>query len=230
MDRKALTKEQYRATFDKFHAPEALLRKVETMQQGEKRQKKNTVLRRTGWAVAAVVALFALSNIAVFAATGEPWVAPLFSRNETTNQPHENIEAFFRANGDLFDSPNGTPKKDYYGGTYLDGSTQVILLTDLSRSDEFTQIGQNVRFEKCDYTYDELTRAIDEDFAKVCKRADSGDETADNIIAFTLDDKQNRVAVDVYHMTDEKVLWFKENISSAAYYVFCNADSFPELD
>ena len=229
MERK-FTQERYRSAMERVRAPQALVRKITEADARIKPVKRHTALRRTALAAAAVIVLFAVSNIVTFAATGQPWVARVFDWDAQPGQPMDNVADFFRENGKLFDSPDGTPRRDCYGGTYLDGGVQVILLTDMTRSDEFIKPGENVRFEKCTYTYYELDRAVKEDLAKVSRLKNQGDAIAQDVIGFSLDEKNNCVIAEIYHMDGEKVKWFKENISGAGYLRYENADSLPALD
>lgn len=224
-----LSQELYRSAFEKVHAPQTLLKQIEKMKQEDPPKKKHIALKRAVWAAAAVIAVLVLSNLAVFAATGEPWVGRIFDWDVEPAQPMDNVREFFIENASRLGAQSASAARhDYYGGTYLDGGVQVILLTDLSRSDEFSQPGENIRFEKCTYTYSELTYAIENDFAEIRRRSRQGDKIADDFVAMSLDDKNNRIGVDVYRMTDEKVQWFRENISDAAYYVFSNTDFLPQ--
>lgn len=223
-------KELYQSTFDKIHAPKELLRKVEGMSKESRRIKKKVILRRSAWAAAAVVILFVLSNAVVLAATGEPWVGIVFDWNKNPGQPLENVNDFFWENGKLFDADGASVQRQYYGGTYLDGNVQVILLTDMSRSDEFTKLGENVRYEKCEYSYDELSRAIQSINSRLAELRSKGEAFADDVVGMALDERNNRVDVDIYNMTDEKTEWFKKNISDAGYLVFVNADALPGED
>lgn len=223
-------KELYQSTFKKVHAPAELLRKVENMENNQKNSKKVIILRRTAVVAAAVVTLFVLSNMVALASAGETWVGRIFWHDENPNQPMENVQEFFIKNGDKFDGDPGNARRDYYGGTYLDGGEQVILLTDLSHADAFTEVGKFIRFEKCDYTYAELIGAIDRmnDLIPTLSRKSEG--YAEDMIGWGLNDKENCVFVDIYEMTDEKVKWFRENILDEEFLVFENADTFPGLD
>lgn len=228
--KRELTKELYQSTFDKIHAPKELLIKVEGMNKDDRRIKNKIILRRTAWAAAAAFILFVLSNAVVLAATGEPWIGIVFDWNNNPGQPMENVSEFFRENGKLFDEDVASAQRRYYGGTYLDGNVQVILLTDMSRSDEFTQLGKNVRYEKCEYSYDELSRAIKSINGRLAELRSEGNAFADDVIGMALDERNNRVDVDIYLMTDEKVEWFKKNICNARYLMFVNADALPGED
>ena len=218
-------RELYIKSFDKVCASDELLRKVETMSIENEKSKK-VILRRVLIAAAAVISLFVLSNVVTFAATGEAWVARFIWEAEP-NQPADNVQHFFDVNAGIFgEEYGGNAAENYYGGTYLDGGTQVILLTDLSKSEEFTDIPENVRFEKCDYTYAELGNEIKNINAELTRLRAQGEAYAADVASWGLNNMENRLWVDIYEMTDEKVEWFKENISDAPYLVFNNTDSF----
>ena len=230
-----LTAELYHRTIEKVHAPDELLRKVENMKRDEKKNKKGTVLRRAAVVAAAVIVLFIMSNLVALAATGSTWVGQVFTQDEQTfwydaqpNRPMENVREFFVENGSKFDGDPADARRDYYGGTYVDNGVQVILLTDLSHADAFTDVDENIRFERCDYTYAALIGAIrklDEIVPGMIRR---GEGYAPDIVEWELADQANRVSVGIYHMTDEKVQWFKENVLDEPFLVFCPVDSLPE--
>lgn len=65
--------EFYRSTFDKVHASDELLRKVQTMNNTETK-KKVYAIRKVLYIAAAIIIVFAASNAVVYAATGETWI------------------------------------------------------------------------------------------------------------------------------------------------------------
>lgn len=228
--KKELTKELYHRACDTIHAPDALLQKVQSIQNHETKPQKSIILRRTAIAAAAIIILLAVSNLVTLAATGNMWVSEILWHDEKPNQPMENVRAFFIENGDRFDGDPADARRNYYGGTYLDGSTQVILLTDLSHAEDFTGVGENIRFEKCDYTYAGLTEAIgylNQCLPGMIRR---GEGFAADITGWALDDKENRVFVTIYCMTDAKVQWFRQNVLDEPFLVFDFADSFAGED
>lgn len=224
----SFTPELYKRTLSKVHASDALLRKVEQMERKEPGKNRRTALRRLAIAAAAVIVLLVVSNLVTLAATGTPWVAKIFWYDENPRQPMENVRAFFIENGDKFSGDAANARRDYYGGTYVDAGTQVILLTDLSYADSFTGVDENIRFERCDYTYAALIGAIRELDEIVPGMIRRGEGYAPDIVEWELADQANRVSVGIYHMTDEKVQWFKENVLDEPFLVFCPVDSLPE--
>lgn len=219
----------YIESYDKIHAPDGLLKKVKNM-RGEKTNGRRAVaMRRVLIAAAVSIAVFVMSNAAVFAATGETWVEKLFWYDERPVQPMENVRNFFNGNAEVLGESGGSSAAhNYYGGTYLDGGTQVILLTDLSKISEFADVPQGVRFEKCDYTYDELTDEIKSINEKLDRFRAQNQGYAADVVAWGLHDMENRLFVDIYQLNDDKVQWFRDNVSDRPYLVFVNADSFPQ--
>lgn len=231
MKEKPALSERYIEAVSRIHASDALLRKVKTMNSDTKTSKKPIVLRRVLIAAAVVIALLVLSNVAVFAATGETWVEKLFWFDVKPAQPMENVQDFFNENAEgLGETSGGAAADQYYGGTYLDRETgeQVILLTDLSKSSEFTDVPENVRFEKCDYTFAELSAEIKSINGKLGSLRAQNEGYAADVAAWGLHDMENRLFIDIYQMNDEKVQWFRENVSDAPYLVFNSTDSFPQ--
>lgn len=225
-----LTAERYRSAFDSVHASGDLLERVKKMKAEKCSGGRKTVLRRVSIAAAAVIVLLVLSNLVALAATGGTWVERIFWYDEKPNQPMDNVRSFFTENGGRFGTDPSTARRDYYGGTYLDGGMQVILLTDLSRVDAFTGVGDNIRFEKCDYTYAQLTGAIgrlDEIIPAMIRRGEGG---AQDVVGWGLNDKENRVFVTILHISDEKIAWFRENVMDEEYLVFENAEAHDDLD
>lgn len=66
----------YRSTFDKVHASDELVGKVKNMTK-VKAKKKMCVIKKVLCIAAVVAVLFVVSNLAVYAATGESWVEML---------------------------------------------------------------------------------------------------------------------------------------------------------
>lgn len=231
MKERIVLSERYNEAVSKIHASDALVRKVEAMNNDKKVSKKTVVRRRALIAAAVAAALLVLSNVAVFAATGETWVEKLFWYDKKPAQPMENVHDFFNANASVLgETGGGTAANRFYGGTYLDRETgeQVILLTDLSKIGEFTDVPENVRFEKCNYTFAELSDEIKLINVKLGRLKDRNEGYAADVVAWGLHDMENRLFIDIYRMNDEKVQWFKENVSNKSYLVFNNAESFPQ--
>ena len=223
-----LSKELYQRTFDKLHAPEELFNKVDNLDYDMVKQNKKTVMRRAILAAAVVAALFILSNAVALAATGHPWIGKIFDWNAEPSRPRDNIADFFIENGSLFDS--SSPERDYYGGTYLENGTQVILLTDMSRNGDFIKPCENLRFEKCEYTLDEMTRGMSEINGKLAALRAQGERYAADIVGLSIDEKENRMRVGIYHKNAEKEEWFRKNISDVGYLVLEDVKELPGED
>lgn len=224
-------RKQYHQAISQVHASDVLLKKTEALSKEKKIRNKQTMTRRVLIVASVIAALLLLSNVAVFAATGETWVKKLFWHDQKPSQPMDNVRVFFGDNFDVFGETSREKAVDcYYGGTYLDGGTQVILLTDLSKSSEFTNIPRHVRFEKCDHSYTELTNEIDSisdhlDRLRTVKRGYAAD-----VVEWELCDKENRILVSIFQMNDDKIQWFKENVSDKPFLAFRDTDSFPQED
>ena len=115
---------------------------------------------------------------------------------------------------------------DIYGGAYIENGDFVILLTDLSFAEKYSNMN-SIRFEKCEYTYGELTGAIDKIAGRwnPLWRRDEG--YARDIAEISLADKENRLHVLILDLNDEKIAWFTENIYDAEFIVFDNTDTMP---
>lgn len=53
---------------------------------------------------------------------------------------------------------------------------------------------------------------------------------APDVAEWELRDKENRIYVYIYQMNDDKIHWFKENVSDKPFVVFHDTDSFPQDD
>ncbi len=146
----------------------------------------------------------------------------------TKLEPYEAVDQFFKANADKFPmNPTNhkgwtwaNVKDEYYGGTYIDGAEQVILLTDTSQMDDYAKIGMDIRYEKCEYSYEELNGSIKEINSHIGAMSNKDVGYSSDIKGVSLDEQRNRVIVDVYQLTDEKTGWFKEQFGNKEYYVF----------
>ena len=220
-----LTKELYKAAFDDVRAPAELMTKIDDFNRDDKPKAKRLILRRVLIAAALVIGLFAASNLVVYAATGETWVEKLVRIEYDPQKPMENVREYFIVNDDKLKETYEYPRRDIYGGTYLDGGTQVILLTDLSNIGEYADFGDNVRFEQCRYTYAELNgtmNKLNEILPLMIRRHDVA---AKDVVSWGIDEKDNCIIVSIYNMDDDKVKWFRENVCDKEYLVFVNTDS-----
>lgn len=231
MKGKDTLREKYNKAISQVRASDALLKKTEALSKEKKADEKMIKTRRVLIVAAVIAALFLLSNVAVLAATGETWVKKLFWHDQKSSQPMENVQDFFGDNFDAFGETSGRKAADrYYGGTYLDGGTQVILLTDLSKSSEFTDVPRNVRFEKCEYSHAELSNEIKSISDQLDRLKAKNIGYAADVAEWELRDKENRIYVYIYQMNDDKIQWFKENVSDKPFLVFHDTDSFPQDD
>lgn len=91
----------YRSTFDKVHASDELVGKVKNMTKVEAK-KKMYVIKKVLCIAAVVAALFAVSNFAVYAATGESWVEMLVVRVIVNGEDMDvNVKKITEENGDV---------------------------------------------------------------------------------------------------------------------------------
>lgn len=228
--KRKLTQELYRSAFDEVHAPAGLLSRVLNPDPEVKESGRRIVFKRTLVTAAVIVVLAVLSSMIALAATGE-----LRSRRKMIaydpQEPMENVRAFFIENDAKLRESSDYPRRDYYGGTYLDGGTQVILLTDLNLLDGCVDFGDLVRFEKCEYSYAVLTDAvktIGELLPPMIRRREGA---AWDIVSWSISEKDNCVIVSIFDMDDDKIRWFRNNVCDREYLVFTNADGRPmDLD
>ncbi len=140
----------------------------------------------------------------------------------------EIVRAFFARNSNKFPESDDA-YRTYYGGIYLDEDNRyIILLTDTSRMDEYEPVADNVGYQPCSYSYAELTDAMDRDTEKLRTLSADGDTTAADFHGMALNDKDNTVTVLCTDLNDEKIAWYKENISEEAFLRFQSAD--PPVD
>lgn len=152
--------------------------------------------------------------------------------------PSEMVDRFFKANAEKFPmNPTNhegwiwtNVKEEYYGGTYLDGAEQVILLTDISQENDYIPIGRDIRFQKCEYSLEYLEREIDSINRDLAKIRTNGDGLSDSIVELSLLDNQNKIEVCIYDMTDEKVKWFRDTFGDPEYLVLRNVTVNPNED
>lgn len=223
-------KEAYMRVQDDVRASDELKEKLKAIPERKQEARAPIMLRRVVAVAAAILGLLVVSNLVTLAATGEAWIGKLLVWDVNPNQPMENVRELFRNNAATFDELPGEARRDYYGGTYLDGATQVILLTDISKSDTFVDVPEYVRFEKCDYTYAELTKAIKDINDTLFGMRVRQEGFAEDVVEMGLMDRENRICVEILHMNDKKVSWFKENVSDAGYLIFENTDTLPGND
>lgn len=151
-------------------------------------------------------------------------------------EPIEAVNKFFQLNYRFFTDPDlknewnwSSAKAEYYGGTYLDKGTQVILLTNIDNIDNFKPIGRDIRFKKCDYSLSRLEADIDDVKGKLAKLS-SSKGYSDSVVEIALLDDQDKIEICIYDMTEEKVKWFKETVSDSDEFVFRNVTAKPDED
>lgn len=91
----------YRSTFDKVHASDELVGKVKNMTKVEAK-KKMYVMKKVLCIAAVVAVLFVVSNLAVYAATGESWVEMLVVCVSVNGEEMDvNVKKITDENGDV---------------------------------------------------------------------------------------------------------------------------------
>ena len=152
-------------------------------------------------------------------------------------EPIEAVNKFFQLNYRFFtdpDSENGwnwsSAKAEYYGGTYLDKGTQVILLTNIDNIDSFEPIGNNIRYEKCNYSLEYLKAEIRSINSSLDTMKRKNEGYSESVVEIALKDNENIIEVSIFAMTDEKVKWFKETFGDKDEIVFRNVTAMPDED
>ena len=76
----------------------------------------------------------------------------------------------------------------------------------------------------------ELTNEIDSINDRLERLKAKNNGYAPDVAEWELRDKENRIYVYIYQMNDDKIQWFKENVSDKPFLVFHDTDSFPQYD
>lgn len=100
---------------------------------------------------------------------------------------------------------------DYYGGSYINEDGQlVVYITENKDTALALSENDNVIYESCKYSYNELLSVMDELNSYKLRR--SGDTIASNFNEFGLYDSENRVIVKLDNLSNESIAEFKENV------------------
>lgn len=100
---------------------------------------------------------------------------------------------------------------DYYGGSYINEDGQlVVYIAENKDSVLALSENENVIYESCKYSYNELLSIMDE--LNNYKLRRSSDAIASNFNEFGLYDSENRVIVKLDDLSDESIAEFKENV------------------
>ena len=166
-------REIYVSAFDRVHTSDELKRKVLKLTE-TREKKKHPVLKKVVCIVAAVVLLCVLSNVIVFAATGETWVEKILvhviidgeSKDlEMSKTVDENGGISYEAEFDDDD------KKSYY--ISLEGDAEIkdgdTFVFDYATADDAKVVEENGRTYLCltmeDFGVKDFTEDITDDFA-----------------------------------------------------------------
>lgn len=152
-------------------------------------------------------------------------------------EPIEVVNKFFQVNYRFFTNPDpknewnwSSAKAEYFGGTYLEGAQQVIMLTNIDHVDSFELIGNNIRYEKCNYSLEYLKAEIRNINSSLDTMKRKNEGYSESVVEIALIDNENIIEVSVFAMTDEKVKWFKEAFGDKEEIVFRNVTTMPDED
>ena len=152
-------------------------------------------------------------------------------------EPIEAVNSFFKVNFTYFHDPSGSgewnwskAKEIFYGGTYLDGAEQVIMLTNTDNIDSYKPIGMDIRFEKCNYSIELLKAEIKSINSTLDKMKREHEGFSESVVELALIDNENIIEVSIFAMTDEKVKWFKDTFGDLDYVLFKNVTTMPDED
>lgn len=150
-------------------------------------------------------------------------------------EPIEAVNKFFQVNYRFFTDPDpknewnwSSAKAEYFGGTYLEGAQQVIMLTNTDNIDSYEQVGREIVYRKCKYNYNRLTSELDNINNKL-RKSDIG-KYKDSVVEVTLLVKENQIEVSIFDLNDEKTAWFKETFGSSDEISFKNVTVRPDED
>lgn len=152
-------------------------------------------------------------------------------------EPIEAVNSFFKVNYAYFSDPSESgewnwskAKEIFYGGTYLDGAEQVIMLTNTDNIDSYKPIGMDIRFEKCNYSLEYLKAEIRSINSSLDTMKRKNEGYSESVVEIALIDNENIIEVSIFAMTDEKVKWFKETFGDKDEIVFRNVTAMPDED
>lgn len=152
-------------------------------------------------------------------------------------EPIEAVNKFFQLNYRFFTDPDlknewnwSSAKAEYFGGTYLEGAQQVIMLTNIDHVDSFELIGNNIRYEKCNYSLEYLKAEIRSINSSLDTMKRKNEGYSESVVEIALIDNENIIEVSIFAMTDEKVKWFKNTFGDLDYVVFKNVTAMPDED
>lgn len=151
--------------------------------------------------------------------------------------PIEAVNSFFKVNYAYFSDPSESgewnwskAKEIFYGGTYLDGAEQVIMLTNTDNIDSYKPIGMDIRFEKCNYSLEYLKAEIRSINSSLDTMKRKNEGYSESVVEIALIDNENIIEVCIFAMTYEKVKWFKEAFGDKDEIVFRNVTTMPDED
>lgn len=108
---------------------------------------------------------------------------------------------------------------DSYGGAYINESGKlVVYLTDDSARPAALSGYDDVIYQLCDYSYNDLLSVMDE--LNQYKFSRANEEVSQNFNEFALYDSENRVVVKLDDFSDESIQEFRENVCDSDAIVF----------
>lgn len=140
------------------------------------------------------------------------------------------------------DTARATNYPDFYAGCYFDGEGKLaVMLTDDSTEirQALMEAAENsaVRFECATYSYEELTQMANVIYEKIKENQQSKkngthqSNICDDIRYSLLLDSQNRLAVYINNLTEEKMRAFESEVLDSSAVILRNADdTFQYLD
>lgn len=114
---------------------------------------------------------------------------------------------------------------DYYGGSFIDDNGElVVLIKDSLNTSKIRTTLKDVSdedkliFKSVQYSFSDLCDIMDtiSDF----KKENENNAYASDIVSCQINDMNNEIEVCIYDLNDEKVKYFKDNISSSGAIVF----------
>lgn len=117
---------------------------------------------------------------------------------------------------------------DYYGGSYLNEDGELVVLVKPTATEEelhsLRDISENdeLIYEAAEFSYSELCKMIHNAMEYV--NSHKTEDYSNDICSCSLNDKDNRIEVTIYNLTDKKIAYFRDKISDSDAFYFVNAE------
>lgn len=116
---------------------------------------------------------------------------------------------------------------DNYGGSYLDSNGEfVVLIVEGQETKNLNFVPKGAVTKPCKYSYNELLNVLD--VLTEYKLSDNR-EIYNNFLVFYIDDKQNRIIVELTDFSENAKQAFRENVSNSETIIFVEASVKYEL-